>query len=66
MQIDISPFKTLGDAVFGPFTQRVKARMLIWINVFKGEMYFSRFQLPNIGYTFAAKETRRVLLNCDV
>ena len=49
MQIDISPLKTLGDAVFGPFTQRVKARMLIWINVFKGEMYFSRFQLPNIG-----------------
>ena len=49
MQIDILPLKTLGDAVFGPFTQRVKARILIWVNVFKGEMYFSRFQLTILG-----------------
>ena len=26
--------------------------MLIWINVFKGEMYFSRFQLPILGLLF--------------
>ena len=49
MPIDVLPLKTLGDIAFGPLTQRVKARMLIWANVFKGEMHFLRFQLPNIG-----------------
>jgi len=45
----VSPLKTLDEVALRSFTQWVNAPFSISANVFKGEMHFLRFQLPNIG-----------------
>jgi len=41
--------KALAEVQFRPFTKKVEDETTILANVFKGEMHFLKFQLPNIG-----------------